>query len=132
MKKKIKNLRPTELNIHCKYTCPICSIDHWLSLEETKTKGFVIVCDCNSLLRPKQIKSVDICYQAKSFTHHEEKVVEDSVLADLAQCVKILIGYGFKPSEAKSIVKEASIKNPEFDTASLIKNILATIGGKNG
>jgi Holliday junction resolvasome RuvABC DNA-binding subunit len=84
------------------------------------------------MLKPKRISNIEILYDKKSAKTNTQKVVKETTLADLGQCVKILVGYGFKASEAKTIVAEAHASNPTSDTASLIKNILVTIGGKNG
>ena len=59
-----KNQKPISLDVHLKYRCPNnnCGYEHWLSLLETQTKNFKIVCDCGTVFKPKKIKTLKIIY----------------------------------------------------------------------
>lgn len=131
--KKIKNLKPTEINLHLKYTCPQCGIEHWLSLDEAKTIGYIMVCDCKTKLRPKPIKNIRIIYKNNVTTKRETEKKDSAVpVALLENCVKILVGYGFSIKEAKTLVEQSYSKNSENDALVIIKDILANIGGIHG
>lgn len=62
MKKKFKNLKPIEFDIHLKYQCK-CGEMHWLSFDEASEPDFVIVCECKRLLKVKPIAGVIIKYK---------------------------------------------------------------------
>lgn len=130
---KIKNLKPTEKNLHLKYKCPNCGIEHWLSLDEASTSDYIIVCDCKSKLKVKPVKTVRIIYKKKksSIVKTEEKNKTVPVVL-LDNCVKILVTYGFSAKEAKSLVEKSYMKNSSDDALVIIKDILAHIGGANG
>jgi len=131
--KKIKNLKPIELNLHIKYKCPQCDVEHWLSLDEAKTKEYITICYCKTKLKVRPIKSIRIIYSKSESTKPTlEKESETIPIALLESCVKILIGYGYASKEAKTLVEESYIKNPTDNALVIIKNILTTIGGIHG
>jgi hypothetical protein len=131
--KKIKNLKPIELNIHIKYKCPECDVEHWLSFEEAKTKEYVIVCCCKAKLKVKPIKSIGIVYsKSKSCKPNPQKQSQTIPIALLESCAKILAGYGYSSKEAKTLIEESYSRNPTDNALVIIKNILTTIGGIHG
>lgn len=131
--KKIKNLKPIELNLHIKYKCPKCDVEHWLSLDEAKTKEYITVCYCKTKLKVKPIKSIRIVYsKSRPSKLKSEKESETIPIALLENCVKILTGYGYSSKESKALVEESYSKNPVDDALVIIKNILTTIGGIHG
>ena len=136
-KQIVKNLRPTELNTHLKYVCPTCSIEHWLSLEETKTKGYLIVCDCDSVLKVKLVDCLRIKFYKKQNSTKivkSEKAVETSMIdVDLlSKCCTILVGYGYDKSEIEKLITKTYQNNPTTDIKTLVKNTLINIGDING
>lgn len=136
-KQIVRNLRPTELNVHLKYVCPACSIEHWLSLEEAKTKGYLIVCDCNAILRVKLIDLLKVKFyrkQKSTKTVESEKIVETSKIdVDLlSKCCTILVGYGYDKSEIEKLIIKTYQSNPTTDIKTLVKNTLMNIGDING
>ena len=61
--RKKKNLKPIDVDAHFKYRCPNddCGSLYWISLKESQTKNFKIVCDdCGSIFIPKRIKDIHI------------------------------------------------------------------------
>jgi len=136
-KQTIKNLRPTEFNLHLKYVCPMCSVEHWLSLEEAKTKGYLIVCDCDSVLRVKLIDSLGIKFykkQKSTKTVESEKVIEtDKISLDLlSKCCTILSSYGYEKSEVEYLIIKTYENSPTTDIKTLVKNTLMKIGDIHG
>lgn len=126
-----KNLRPTDIDAHIKYQCPKCGIQHWISLKEAKTKNFKVVCDCDTVFKPKQIERLKIIY-----SHNKKPKKEDSqeILVPgeiLNKCSSILITYGFTKQEADNMIKKAYIQNQTNDCVQLIKYTLETLGVNN-
>lgn len=131
--KKIKNLKPIELNLHLKYKCPECDVEHWLSLDETKTKEYVTVCYCKTKLKVRPIKSIRIVYSKSGSSKPKSQKESQAIpVALLESCVKILIDYGYSEKEAKALIEESYVKNPTDNALVVIKNILTTIGGIHG
>jgi len=137
MKKKIKNLKPIDTDIHLIYSCPNCSSQHWLSLKESKTKNFKIVCDCDTIFKVKLVKEIKIIYEEivilkpssiVSVSPEPQKIPIDL----LSKAAKILIGYGFTKIESEDLVRSTFEKNPTEDCAILVKNSLSNFGVNNG
>jgi hypothetical protein len=146
MKKKIrKNIQPIEIDAHLRYVCknPDCGYTHWLSLKETQTRNFKVVCDCGFVFKPKQILKLKIVYSKPK----TEPVVDDqkhfvSLSALVAQqqdisldllnkCIKILVGYGFTKPESEQLLRNSFRQNPVEDCALLIKQTLESFGDNN-
>lgn len=145
IKLKTKNQKPIETDAHFKYRCPNCGWDHWISLKESQTKNFKIVCDCDTIFKPKRIKNITIEYYKKSKQvvnktettksqpqESEQKVLEkptqsiDKSILD--KCLKLLTQYGFTNSEAKTLILSAYDRLQVNDIGILIKNVLEFIG----
>lgn len=141
---KNKRLRPIDQDIHLKYRCPKCSVDHWLSMKETQTKGFKIVCDCGEILRVKLVEKIDIIYQqipkketslpvvTEKPVPPQEKTIETIPLDLLKQCCTILLGYGFDISEAETLLVSTFNDKPIYTCVDLIKQALKNFGEKHG
>jgi hypothetical protein len=141
------NLKPISLDAHFKYRCPSseCTIEHWLSLGETKTKNFKVVCDCGTIFSPKRISKIKIVYRT---TRKAAKAIEPIEVVEpkatiqtespkipvelLEKSVKILSVYGFTDKEAKELLINSYNKCNTSDIASLVKFTLETFGGKHG
>jgi hypothetical protein len=133
---KQKNQKPIEVDAYLKYRCPLskCGYDHWLSLKETKTKNFKIVCECGSILIPKQISKLNIVYtedNSVSATEPPEqiKIIEKpKIPIDFKNnCVRVLVGYGFTKEESIDLCEKAFEKNPVNSSGLLIKYILQNL-----
>jgi DNA-directed RNA polymerase subunit RPC12/RpoP len=140
---KNKRLKPIDQDIHLKYRCIKCSVDHWLSMKETQTKGFRIVCDCGEVFRVKLIEKIDIIYQQTIKKEISlpvvvekplppEKIIETIPLDLLKQCCTILLGYGFDISEAETLVVSTFNEKHIYTCVDLIKQALKNFGEKNG
>lgn len=133
-KHKKKNQKPTKIDAHFRYVCPNpdCVYDHWISLKETQTKNFKIVCDCNTVFKPKQILKLKILYKTqpqKKITKQPKIVKQPKITLALSnKCVKILTGYGFTEQESVILTNNGFVKNPCDDPTILVKYILQNIG----
>jgi hypothetical protein len=134
---QIKNLKPTDCDITLRYVCPNCSNEHWVRLKQAKYEKFVIVCDCDTILKTKPITSVKILYRKKkSQSQKKEKQITDqqeeidSKLID--KCFSILSSYGFSRKETESLVKECYIESKNTDCLTLVKLSLSKFGEQNG
>jgi transcriptional accessory protein Tex/SPT6 len=136
-----KSQKPIEIDAHFKYGCPNtdCHYDHWLSLKETQTKNFKVVCDCGCVFKPKQISKIKISFVSEVKTKPPEKVAEvakviekPKIGIDLqAKCVKLLCEYGFTRDESIILVDKAFEKNPTNEAGLLIKYVLQNLGELN-
>lgn len=137
--KTLKNQKPIDIDVHLKYLCPNtnCGYSHWLSLKETQTKNFKVVCDCGTVFLPKSIKKLKVVYCAtkKIFEKKTKNVItiakEDSDISQelLDKAKKTLIAYGFDAIEAESLIKDSYKQKPEQDCVKLVKNTLVLFGG---
>jgi len=128
---KIKNLRPTEIDGSFKYTCPNCSSDYWVTLKQTRCEHFVIVCDCESVLKPKPVECIKIVYKKK-----KEKIVpkDNNEISPeiLSRCCETLSSYGFDKEEAEQLIRKAYSIDKNADCIKLVKMAIFDFGGKNG
>lgn len=140
MKTKIlKNKKPIELDVHCKYICDICDTKHWLSLLETQTKNYRLVCSCGSIIRPKRIKTVKVLYAKKKNSSKKSTAVNavnsNTISSDLLnKAVATLSTYGYDRTEAAELAEKCFQLDPTQNFGKLIKSILVHIGSeiKNG
>jgi|688.fasta_scaffold26261_3 hypothetical protein len=139
IKIKTKNLKPIDADINLIYSCPKCSSQHWLSIKEAKTKGFKVVCDCDTVFTVRSIKQIKVIYEEDSpdlnkiqqqpQIPREPKVeVQEIGVELLAKACKILVGYGFTKTESENLIRSTFSKNPTDDCALLVKNSLAKLG----
>lgn len=137
MNTKKKNQKPIDYDLHLKYRCPNnkCNCEHWLSIKETKTKNFKVVCDCETTFSPKQIKKIKIVYLEKEEVKDTEtKQPEKETIPNdlLEKSTETLVNYGFTKEESQKLLISSYIKNITEDCATLIKKALKSIGGLNG
>lgn len=132
--KKIKNLKPTEYNIHIKYTCPVCDSNHWISEKEASYEKFVIVCDCDSILKPKTIESIRCRYKKKIVKQQPSVVITPQVLDNdiLKRCCVSLEAYGFSIKEAENLIQQSYRETNSQDCIFLVKHSLLKLGEDNG
>ena len=141
MKTIKKSLKPISLDAHFKYKCPNseCTVEHWLSLNETRTKNFKVVCDCGTVFSPKRISKIKILYRT---TKKPPKTIESKATVEtespkipvelLEKSAKILSIYGFTDKEARDLLSKSYDKCQTIDIGSLVKFTLETFGGKHG
>jgi hypothetical protein len=128
--KKRKNQKPISLDVHLKYRCPNsdCGYEHWLSLLETQTKNFKVVCDCGTVFKPKKIKTLKIIYEKK--IQKETKEIKDPNQPNedsLNKAIPCLVDLGFTKQESIDALTSAYIKQPTKDISIWIKNTLLEI-----
>lgn len=127
----LKNQKPIDLDLHLKYECSNCNAIHWLSLKETQTKNYKILCDCNCIIKPKTVDKVKLTYiNTKKVVKQQHSVVlEEEIPVDLLKkCVTMLTGYGFEKDESENLTKEYHKANPNLNCVDLIKHILKSFG----
>jgi hypothetical protein len=138
MKTKIKKIqKPIDVDVHFKYRCPEpkCGYEHWLSLKESQTKNFKIVCDCGYVYKPKRISKIKIVYEDIQQTPKIEKPTESNKVIEKPKipvdfknsCVKLLVSYGFTKDESISLCEKAFEKNPVTSSGLLIKYVLQNL-----
>lgn len=137
-KKQIKrNQKPISLDLHLRYRCSNvdCGYYHWLSLKETQTKNFKVVCDCGTVFIPKRIQQVKVKYHKKKIKPKikEQKetktVIKNSIEPSvLEKCVRALIQYGFTKLESEDLVNRSFEIVQKNDVSLIIKKSLELIG----
>ena len=132
---KIKIQKPIDTDVHFKYRCLGCGGEHWLSLNETKTSKFKIVCNCGKIFSPKKIKNIKVVYAVSTKKSTEdtkkEKPIHHISKDLLDKCTKLLFNYGFTTKEAQEMLQKAYQENPTEDSGLLLKTTLKLIGVKN-
>lgn len=128
--KKRKNQKPISLDVHLKYRCSNsdCGYEHWLSLLETQTKNFKVVCECGTVFKPKKIKTLKIIYEKR--IQKETQEIKDSNQPNedsLNKAIPCLVDLGFTKQEAIDALTSAYIKQPTKDISIWIKNTLLEI-----
>ena len=136
--KIIKSQKPISLDVHLKYRCPNgnCGYEHWLSLLETQTKNFKVVCDCGIVFKPKQINKLKIIYDNKEIkikNNNDDTSNKPTVVTiqpsetSLSKAVPYLINFGFTDEEAVEALTKSYIKQPTDNISIWIKNTLLEI-----
>ena len=123
-----KNQKPIEYDIHLQYRCPQCYNIHWLSLLETSTKNFKVVCDCGCIFKVKRTIGFKLQYASKTTKPklEKEKLKSKPVISNdlLNRGVQALLPYGFTKEESKDLISKAYSINPIDDITILVKNSL--------
>ena len=119
-----KNQKPTKIDAHFKYKCPNpdCFYDHWISLNETQTKHYKIVCDCGQVFQPKRIKKLKILYV--------ELETQDINTTIIENCATVMMDYGFTKEESVELLTINHKKYPKLEAAELIKVTLKNLEKK--
>lgn len=131
--KKIKNQKPSSLDIHLRYRCPNeqCYGEHWLTLLETQTKDFKVVCDCGTIFKPKRIKTVKLVYlkeKKKDDTKIEEaNTLKDKDISIIKKAIPGMVSFGFTEKESEDMLTKTYTKIPTEDISLLIKNTLLEV-----
>lgn len=119
-----KNQKPTEYDIHLQYRCPECFNIHWLSLLETSTKNFKVVCDCGCVFSVKRTTGFKLKYATKQIKPKETKS-PPSIPEDLLnRAIEALLPYGFTKNESQELISKAYANQQTNDIGLLIKNTL--------
>lgn len=132
--------KPVECDVHLKYLCPTCGQAHWLSMREAKTKNYKVVCYCDSVFTVKRIKNFKLIYasqkspkaeETKPTIHTTENTTANKTIPIdnnmLHKARDILVGYGFKPSEAEDALLASYNNSPVHTYIDLVKQTLASM-----
>lgn len=134
-----KYYEPSGADVYLKYVCPNgdCLDVQWVTLKESQTKNYRIVCDCcGKVYRPKRVKSFSLQYyedkkaEYTTSTTKENKTKPD--LRFLEDAKKTLISFGFDKEEASDMINSEYAKSKSTNPATLVKNSLDFFGVKNG
>lgn len=153
------NQKPTETDAHFKYRCPNpkCGLDHWISLREAKTSGFLVVCNCEQVFSPETIVSINIQYSTQEEkpepvtpkevlteddgellpldgedTEPEPTLIAQEIPVDLlSRCCKILVSLGYTQSESREIIESGFRDSQILNPHDLVKHSLKILGGLN-
>lgn len=145
-KKKTKNIKPYDFDIQLIYRCPNCNLEHWLSLIETQTKGFKVVCDCSHIFRVKTIKGIDIVFEqdAAALETKEEKIENADIKEPIVEsvdtpkekvvptdlfnkCIPTLTSYGFTKKEAQELIYSTYQANDFTEIGAFLKLCFSNI-----
>jgi len=127
---QIKNLKPTDYDITFRYVCPNCFNDHWVRLKQVQYEKFVIVCDCDTILKIKPIELIKLKFKRKPKKQIDNK---EEIQPDLLnRCCISLSAYGFSRKESESLVRECYSESKSKDCINLVKLSLSKFGEKNG
>ena len=135
---KMKKIKPVDIDLHLKYLCPNCGAICWLSLRETKTVGYISVCDiCHDTFKVKTIDKITIQYKhnKKQIEKPIEKNEKTTIIFDpdtRFKSVDSLVKYGFTNKEASELVQDAFDIFKTNDIGTLVKESLKLFGAKNG
>ena len=133
----MKKIKPIDIDLHLKYLCPNCGAICWLSLRESKTVGYINVCDiCHDTFKVKTIHKIIIQYKNnKSVGKAIEKNQKTSIIFDpdtRLKSISSLVGYGFTQKEASELVDDTFDIFKTNDIGILVKESLKLFGAKNG
>lgn len=130
----MKKIKPVDIDLHLKYLCPNCGAICWLSLRETKTVGYISVCDiCHDTFKVKTIDKITIQYKHNKKT--TEKTQNTNIIFDpdtRLKSISSLVGYGFTQKEASALVDDTFDIFKTNDIGILVKESLKLFGAKNG
>jgi hypothetical protein len=130
-KKIIRKIKPCDIDVHFKYKCSNeeCGIEHWLLLNEARTKNFKVVCECGNIYIPKRVSKLLIKYANSTTKKTDTKLKLSSDI--LKTCISILQKYGFDKKESEKLIQKAFEQSGNTETGSLIKLALQLFGDNN-
>lgn len=133
---KKKNQKPIEIDVSFKYNCPnkICEITHWLFLRQAQTQNFKVVCECGTVFKPKQVKTVQIVYTSSESV---KKVFDSSKSCDtvetVSECVRratnIMVSLGYQKDKILESLKKVQQSEKIDDYKILVKKAISKLGG---
>lgn len=158
MKKTKKLQKPIDTDLHLKYRCKKCGLDHWLSYREAATKNFKVVCMCGLTFKVRRVIGLKLQYEPyEQIVEEKPQVIKEEISTPtppgitpeicatenvapvqknipselLEKAVKLLLGYGFTKTEATKMVTNTYFRVPVDDYATLVKYTLESIGDNN-
>lgn len=160
MTTKINDVEPQKVDAQLLYVCPDtdCRMEHWLSMKQVKTPGFMVVCDfCDTVFTPRLVKSVTLNFlevdppkqrpsaptptppvvsvtPAEPIKNKIKEVVTETIKAKprdfLKEAKETLIHFGFHKHEADEMIEAEYKKTKSSSPVQLVKGALDFLGGK--
>lgn len=93
---------PCGFDASLKYKCPKCGDDYWVTLQEAKTPGYIVVCFCGGIIHVKTISSVKLNIK---YSNNLE-VGGHRLTRDQVRVIGMLRAAGYKSGEAKALVEK--------------------------
>jgi len=124
----MEKIKPITADINFQYSCPHCDNTFWLSFAETRTEGYIAVCDlCQKPSSPVLIKNVKVIFDTdKSSNENQEQAKETKMPKDIFDtCVNSLMQYGYTKTEAQSLVSSVDDPFVWHDPVQIIKQCLS-------
>lgn len=142
MKTKIRSkyYEPSGADVYLKYVCPNgdCLDVQWITLKESQTKNYKIVCDCcGEVYRPKRVKKINVVFDEDSVskaknTDKPKPQEEKTDTKFLDDAINTLIRFGFDKDEATIMITREWEKTGITNPATLVKLSLDFFGEHNG
>lgn len=66
-------MKPSGIDVNLKYVCPQCDEDHWVTFDEARTPGFLIVCGCKYVLKLTTISTITCEFKYKDSIKQETR-----------------------------------------------------------
>lgn len=133
-----KNLKPTEIDVSFKYICPNtnCNNEHWLFLRQVKTKNFKVVCECNTVFKPKHIKNIKVIYYKNKSTKNKiDNVVNSDKTHNtdpvVVRAIGIMRSLGYSDKESELCINAAYDSATYSDPKILVKTAISNFGVNN-
>lgn len=124
-------IKPVNHDMYLEYRCPECQASHWLTLKESQTKGFKVVCICDHVFQVKRIEDIKILYVSKKQQDNSKDTIINNTLDIYHKCIKVLEQYSFSEEEMRDIVKETVSMNQQASLVDMVKLCIAKFGEKN-
>lgn len=142
MTKKINDVEPQKVDAQLLYVCPDtdCRMEHWLSMKQVKTPGFMVVCDfCDTVFTPRLVKSITLNFTKTDSPKQKPLTPETPVVSDTAtkprdflkEAKETLIHFGFHKQEAEEMIDTEYNKTKNTSPVQLVKGALDFLGGKS-
>ena len=132
---KTKYHEPSGADVYLKYVCPNgdCLDVQWVTLRESQTKNYKIVCDCcGNVYRPKRVKNISVQFFDEPQKPPPSETLSQPDLRFLKEAKKTLEAFGFTKIEAEEMIEAEYHKSKINNPATLVKNALDFFGGKDG
>lgn len=136
MKIKTKKiLKPIDVDVSLKYTCPNndCKFDHWLFLREAQAKNFKIVCECGTIFKPKRIQKIEIVYaNQESVKETVDKPKGSGKIKKypefVSRAVNMVVSFGYPKKDAQDKIVLLYEQEKIIDPAILVKKAISQFG----
>lgn len=144
--KKIKEIKPSNIDASFQYICTSCGYSHWLFMREASAKNFFVVCDCGLNIRPKRIRKIKVEFcetqleKPKKKNKPKEAKIEPVEKLKQAEPIKDinvdilntasndLMKLGFTKQESEKLLRESYKIIGSEDCVVLVKKAIDLVG----